>query len=111
MKRSPLKRKTPLRRTVKAVGHTERRRETLAAALWRDARDAALERDHYECRALAMFAHECDGRLEVHHLLRRSQGGTHDLSNLLSLCSVAHQWVHANPADAYRLGLLRRRAA
>ena len=106
MKRSPIKRRTPLK------GHSWRRRATLADALWRDARDAALERDQWDCQAPARgLEGECEFPLDVHHLKRRSQGGTHELSNLLCLCRTHHRYVHAHPAVAYRLGLLVRRAA
>lgn len=99
MKRSPLKRRTPLR---------SKRSDTL----WRDARDAALERDQWDCRAEAHgLDGECEAPLDVHHVRPRSQGGTHDLSNLVCLCRSHHRWVHAHPAVAYRLGLLQRGAA
>lgn len=44
-----------------------------------------------------------------HHILPRSQGGTHDPSNLLWVSAVAHRWIHENPEQSYRLGLLKRR--
>ena len=58
--------------------------------------------------------HVCSGWLIVHHKKPRGMGGTsdpsiHDLSNLAVLCDVAHYTVHANPAQAYEVGLLIRR--
>lgn len=44
-----------------------------------------------------------------HHRLRRSQGGTNDLSNLLALCEWDHKRVHDNPSWAYDHGYLLRR--
>ncbi|GAB6879249.1 hypothetical protein JCM17823_15230 [Halorubrum gandharaense] len=37
--------------------------------------------------------------LEVHHVVPRSNGGTNDLSNLLTLCSDCHEDVHDYRAD------------
>lgn len=50
----------------------------------------------------------------VHHILPRSAGGGHELSNLKSLCNGpasngCHDAVHAAPEDSYREGFLRRR--
>lgn len=42
----------------------------------------------------------------VHHVKRRSQGGGHDVDNLLHLCFPAHEWVHAHPAEARERGWL-----
>jgi hypothetical protein len=44
-----------------------------------------------------------------HHRLRRSQGGTNDLGNLLHLCRLCHDTVHAYPAASYDRGWLLRR--
>lgn len=107
MKRSPMpQRRTPLK------GHTWRRRKTLADALWCDARDEVLERDQWDCQGAARgLVHDCDFPLDVHHVKPRSQGGTHELSNLICLCRPAHRWVHEHPAESYRMGLLVRSAA
>jgi len=43
----------------------------------------------------------------VHHILRRSQGGGHELDNLVHLCARAHIWTHDHPAAGRTLGLLR----
>jgi hypothetical protein len=80
--------------------------------LWLAARDRTLERDHYwpTCHQLGLTG-ECAGGVEVHHKLRRSQGGTHELDNLATLCAAHHRWVHEHPAQAYELGLLIRSGA
>ena len=43
-----------------------------------------------------------------HHVLRRSQGGTNTLKDLLLLCGECHSHVHANPELAYEMGWLRK---
>jgi hypothetical protein len=47
-----------------------------------------LERDEYRCQVPGCSARR---NLEVHHILFRSQGGTDDPANLLTLCHTHHQ--------------------
>ena len=53
-------------------------------------REAVLNRDNYTC--------QCCGkkhtRLEVHHIVFRSQGGTDDENNLITLCKECHDAIH-----------------
>jgi 5-methylcytosine-specific restriction endonuclease McrA len=35
-------------------------------------------------------------RLHVHHIIYRSQGGTHEVENLITLCQEHHDTVHSN---------------
>ena len=53
-------------------------------------REAVLHRDSYTC--------QCCGkkhtRLEVHHIIFRSKGGTDDERNLITLCEKCHKAVH-----------------
>ena len=53
-------------------------------------REAVLHRDNYTC--------QCCGkkhvRLEVHHIIFRSMGGTDDERNLITLCEKCHKSVH-----------------
>ena len=53
-------------------------------------REAVLHRDSYTC--------QCCGkkhvRLEVHHIIFRSLGGTDDEKNLITLCEKCHKAVH-----------------
>ena len=43
---------------------------------------------------------------QKHHRMRRSQGGTDDPVNLADVCVECHNWIHANPYEAYANGLL-----
>lgn len=75
-----------------------------ATNVLRAVRQALLERASYTCEFDL-----CERRgTEMHHRLRRSQGGDHTLGNLTLLCGIHHAWVHANPALAEDLGLLVR---
>ena len=54
-------------------------------------REAVLHRDKYAC--------QCCGKkrtkLEVHHIVFRSQGGTDDEKNLITLCKECHDAIHS----------------
>lgn len=48
---------------------------------------------------------------DVHHRLVKGMGGSKDplvagLANLVSLCRICHDWVHAHPGEAYKAGWL-----
>ena len=55
-------------------------------------RDAILNRDKYTCQ-YCKGRHK-DSRLEVHHIVYRSQGGSDDESNLITLCHTCHTLLH-----------------
>lgn len=56
-----------------------------------NSREHALCRDNYTCQVCKAK----NTRLEVHHIKYRSQGGTDDLDNLITLCADCHKKVHA----------------
>lgn len=88
MKRTPLKRRTPLRAKRQRRARPD---EPLAEGCQAGIRGV--------CTWIAT---------DRHHRLRRSQGGTDDAANTLDLCRACHRWIHDHPADAYELGLLAR---
>jgi 5-methylcytosine-specific restriction endonuclease McrA len=72
-------------------------------------RIVVLERDDHTCQ-LRMDGHHCTGTLHVHHIRLRAQGGSNHPDNLVTLCGgpgSAHDWVHANPAEAALFGLIK----
>lgn len=95
MKRTPLKRKSA--------------KQLVKDAAWREARELALTRDNdWPVCPRYQLPGGCRGGLHVHHIRRRSQGGGNELSNLVTLCSFHHDWVHTHVAEAVELGLLAR---
>ncbi len=67
-------------------------------------RVAVLERDGFACRVCAWTrqqANKDDPRrlLELHHIHEHAKGGANAASNLLTLCNVHHDEVHANRLD------------
>jgi hypothetical protein len=59
-------------------------------------RREVLARDRHRCRRKG-----CNHSrfLEIHHIVPRSRGGTHDPANLVTLCSSCHQLWHENGGD------------
>ena len=57
-----------------------------------NAREHALVRDKYTCQCCG----KKNCRLEVHHLLPRSRGGSDKLANLITLCSDCHHLAHSS---------------
>jgi hypothetical protein len=99
-----LKRKTPLRsRTPLRVRRGPNR-------LWRQVRREVESRANGRCEARVPDVCDIKG-VHAHHLLRRSQGGVDDPSNLAWLCAQCHRHIHANPAWSYEHGWLIRRSA
>lgn len=52
---------------------------------WTELRNRALERDGFRCVKCSI-----PGRLEVDHIVPKSNGGSDDLSNLQTLCRSCH---------------------
>jgi len=96
------------RRTAGLVRVSKRRRarerelDRITPALTRRARDRCELSGH----ALTLPA--CSGPMHRHHRLRRSQGGTHELSNLLYVCDAHHRWIHDHPRASEGQGWLVR---
>jgi len=52
---------------------------------WRELREKILERDGHEC---AVCSHT-EG-LQIHHIIPRRFGGTHEINNLTTVCRLCH---------------------
>ena len=59
---------------------------------WREIRQKVLQRDNRICQVCGK---EYSG--QVHHILPRSQGGTNDLANLITLCGKCHMVISPVP--------------
>ena len=57
---------------------------------WSSRKEAILHRDNYTCQICS----KNHTRLEVHHIIYRSQGGTDDENNLITLCEDCHSGIH-----------------
>jgi hypothetical protein len=113
MKRTPLQRRTPLRRSAPLNNRAPLERRTplrkgkRSRGVPKAITSEVVLRDG-GCVAPSMIpAVKCWGRLDPHHVLRRSQGGPDTPENLVTLCRAHHDWVHTNPKHARELGLLK----
>lgn len=99
--RKPIPRSTkPIRRKSKKLRKKDE--------VWGEVRQIVLARDKFQC--VAKISQYCSGNGEhIHHLLRRSAGGSHDPENLISLCAACHGWVHNHPAESRQRGWLASR--
>ena len=57
---------------------------------WSSRREAILSRDSYTCQICS----KKHTKLEVHHIVYRSNGGTNDENNLITLCEDCHNGIH-----------------
>jgi len=61
-----------------------------------------LNRDGYECK-ICKGKHK-DSKLEVHHIIFRSQGGSDEAENLITLCHTCHSALHAGKIKTNLIG-------
>lgn len=57
-----------------------------------DTKARVLNRDKYKCQ-ICKGKHK-DSKLEVHHIIFRSQGGSDEAENLITLCHTCHKALH-----------------
>src|SRR5712691_6107141 len=97
-----LRRRTPIglsaRRTRRAGGPRARGRRAASQAEWTAIREQVLARAGWRCQACGVRR-----RLDVHHVVKRSQGGSDfDLDQLVALC----RWCHNQTDAPYERGRL-----
>ena len=74
---------------------------TLAFHKWDYAKGELYQQENFKQAARARDGYKCqccgkkNCRLEVHHIKFRSNGGTNDEDNLITLCKECHDGVHA----------------
>lgn len=61
-----------------------------------------LHRDNYTCRYCK--GKRKDSKLEVHHVIFRSQGGSDEEENLITLCHACHKELHDGKIKLNQLG-------
>lgn len=58
-------------------------------------------RDHQQCQICGTVQPVPFGRLEVHHIIYRCQGGLDNLENLATLCDLCHAVIHEHMGPAW----------
>lgn len=99
LSRSSTLSRSPMRESAKTKTKNAKKRRD-----WSKTRQLVIERDG-SCRGREMGG-PCGGGAHVHHVKRRSQGGTDELFNLVLLCSDHHEMVHSRIEFARSIGLL-----
>lgn len=95
MKRSPIRRRSA--------------RKAATDAAYAEARAAVEFRAYGRCEANTPACPPREHRGDhCHHILRRSHTSAHDPALLLLVCALAHEYIHAHPAEAYEKGWLLR---
>ena len=119
MKRTPLQRKTPLRRVSKRRQRIMRERRQFVAeqlALRPDCEAGRLigayRIDRYGVQRgqrLIRHAYPCSGRsVDIHEPLTRARGGSIlDPANTVAVCRNCHDWIPDHGDGATEMGLLR----
>ena len=97
-----LRRRTPLglraRRRMTAGGPRAQGRQAASWAEWAEIREQVLGRAGWRCQACGVRR-----RLDVHHVIKRAQGGSDfDLDQLVALC----RWCHDQTDAPYERGRL-----
>lgn len=63
---------------------------------WDKRRKTVYKRDNYNCQNCGRDCNKNDIQLHAHHIVPKSKGGTHNTSNLISLCEDCHNSIHNN---------------
>jgi len=72
---------------------------------WGSRRERVYERDDYECQNCGRTGGpRGHAELHAHHNVPRHSGGTHRLSNLMTVCSDCHDAIHHEDVDAPSAG-------
>jgi len=111
VKRTPLQRRTPLRRvSLKRQRLMQQRRVFVADQLARrpDCEAGPLIRTGNEAVAGYGATTPCRRRaVDIHEPLTRARGGSIlDPANTVAVCRTCHDWIHTHPVAATELGLL-----
>lgn len=70
---------------------------------YENTRAMVLDRDEHECQCC--HGKHKDSRLEVHHIIFRSNGGSDDPKNLITLCRTCHTALHRGEISLKRSGM------
>lgn len=76
-------------------------------ACWKRVREIVLRRDWFRCQICGDRPGDPHTKLQVHHILERARGGSHDPGNLVTLCDLCHAVAHEHMGPAW-CGLARK---
>jgi len=65
---------------------------------WDQRRQLVYERDNYQCQNCGRKGGRYgNAELHAHHVVPKSKGGTHRLTNLQTVCAECHERIHGHP--------------
>lgn len=99
MKRTPIVRRTPLKRSTKPIPRVSAKQRARHADY--APRAQAFKKANPTCQV-------CNHRRtdDVHHKSKRSGPNMSDESTFLAVCRTCHNWIHENPGSARKMGCL-----
>jgi 5-methylcytosine-specific restriction endonuclease McrA len=59
---------------------------------WAEIRATVIDRDFHKCQRCEKHSDSSKG-LQVHHIIPRAEGGSYDITNLITLCNSCHDIV------------------
>ena len=88
-----------LNNLIQYIQHWVIERAHMSHNAWRDVRMGVLQRDGFRCQHCSYICSVKElkrksDKLQVHHLLFKSEGGSNHPSNLITLCRRCHTLVH-----------------
>lgn len=66
-------------------------------------KEVVLNRDDYTCQYCK--GRRKDSKLEIHHIMFRSQGGSDNQENLITLCHTCHSLLHSGKISLDKVGI------
>lgn len=116
MKRSPIERRTPLKRGAPPERRTRlrpvsKKREKVNRARRELVAGLLAQRPRCEARDLIFVVddkHRCNlWSCDIHEVVTRARGGSIlDPDNCRAICRACHDWIHDHPKQATSIGLL-----
>lgn len=108
MKRTEIKRKSPMRRRPSTTASKPKGRGK--GHEWTAIKQQVHDRDGWCCARCGIPVIKAEPSVlraaHAHHRRLKSHGGPDLVANLITLCTVCHDWAHGHPALARLAGLI-----
>jgi len=106
MKRTPIKRKTPLKRGNKPLKRTplnpmSKNPNAVAKRSLYAKNKATYMKDNPRCEICAR-----KGKLDLHHKAGRTGDNYTNIATFMAVCRMCHDWIHSHPKESREKGYL-----
>lgn len=125
MKRTPLKRKTPMKRSQKPLKRTPLKKQSQSkSSKEKRASYSKAKKEYMEFDRLNGFKHCCEKckknvgieNLDLHHKAGRTGSSINQYGEMernltnkatfMAVCRTCHNWIHENPKESREMGWL-----